>query len=48
MAMVTFALQLGDALVEGVQFLFKLLNFALNWKFPGGKPTSGRRLRMSG
>jgi hypothetical protein len=39
--MMTFVFQLGDALVEGVQFFFQLSNFALNRKFSSGKITSG-------
>ena len=46
--MVTFVFQLGDALVEGVQFFFQLSNFALNRKFSSGKITSGGWLLLSG
>ena len=36
MTAMTFALQLCDTFVEGVQFVFQFLNFVLNWKSPSG------------
>ena len=44
-AIVSLVFQFGDALVEGVQFLFKLLDRPLDRKFSSGKFPRSRRLR---
>jgi hypothetical protein len=44
-AIVTLVFQFGDTLVEGVQFLFQLLDRALDRKFSSGKFPGGSRFR---